>query len=90
MARQTNEQIKNLKAKYKGKGQIMSHSLTYLNDKHFFVNKQFDNKSFSIFGISESRLSEGLLGLFKTKKAAIEFGKEIGLEQVEAPKYENI
>jgi hypothetical protein len=82
----SDKQIQALKVKYKSKGNVMAHSLKYLHDKDFFVNKQFDNKNYSVFTISESRKSQGLIALFKTKKSALEFAAEIGLTQVEPPK----
>ena len=81
----SDKQIQALKVKY-SQSNVLAHSLKYLIYKDFFVNKQFDNKNYSVFTISESRKSEGLIGLFKTKKSALEFAAEIGLKQVEPPK----
>lgn len=81
--RKLNEtQIETLKSEFKGRGQIMAHSLKYLIDNHFFINKQFDNKSFSLFSVSDGFKSEGLMGLFNRKKDALEFAAKLGLKQV--------
>lgn len=81
----SDKQIQALKVKY-SQSNVLAHSLKYLVYKDFFVNKQFDNKNYSVFTISECRKSEGLIGLFKTKKLALQFAAEIGLNQVEPPK----
>jgi hypothetical protein len=84
----TDKEVEDFKAKYKGRGKILYSGLKYLTDKNFFVNKQFDNKNFAVFAISDNGKSYGLMALFKTKKVAIEFAKEVGLTKVSPPKYE--
>lgn len=81
----TEAEIKIIEKEFKGKGRIFAHSLKYLTYKKFYVNKQFDNKNFCVVSKSDSMLSEGILGLFKTKKSAIEFGERVGMKLIEEP-----
>lgn len=81
----TVKKIEELKLKFKGKGRIFAYGLKYLTDNLFFVNKQFDNKTFCVVAVSDSRKSENVLGLFKTRKAAKEFGADLGLKEISVP-----
>lgn len=80
------EEISALKKEFKGRGRILSSALQYLTHSKFYVNKQFDNKNFCIVTKSDNMLSESIMGLFKTKKVAIEFGKRVGMELIDEPK----
>ena len=84
----TDKEIKTIQIEFKGRGTIFISALKYLTWKKFYVNKQFDNKNFCVVSKSDDMRSEGIMGLFKTKKAAIEFGKRVGMELVEEPKQE--
>lgn len=79
------ETIDQLVIKYKKRGRVFPHALTYLNDKYFFVYKQFDNKNFCVVATNKVRSCESVLGLFKTRITAIEFGVELKLKEVKAP-----
>ncbi len=81
----TDEKIKELKKEFKGLGTIFSYGLKYNTYPNFIVNRQFDNKHYSPVAISENGKSESVLGLFKTKKAAIEFGLALGLKEIPCP-----
>jgi hypothetical protein len=79
------EEIEKIVKEFKGKGKIFAFGLKYLTHKKFIVNKQFDNKNFSVVSKADNMLGEGVLGLFRTKKAAIEFGKRVGMELIDEP-----
>jgi hypothetical protein len=51
----------------------------------FFVNKQFDNKNFCAVKYYKTG-GETVLGLFRRKYDAINFGIELGLTKVDAPR----
>jgi hypothetical protein len=81
----TDEKIEELKKQFKGKGVIFTYGLKYLTYNIFFVNKQFDNKNFCVVAVSDNLKSESVTGLFRTKKAAVEFGIALGLKEVPSP-----
>lgn len=85
----TKEKIEQLKKQFKGKGRIFL-GLQYLAYNVFIVNKQFDNKNFSVVAKSESGKSESVLGVFKTKKAAIEFGLACNMKEIKEEQNENV
>ena len=81
----TDKKIEELKKEFKGLGTIFSYGIKFLTYKYFVVNKQFDNKHYSPVAISDNGKSDSVLGLFKTKKAAVKFGIALGLEEITSP-----
>jgi hypothetical protein len=82
-AKLTDDQIKILEETFKKKGWILKYNLKYMCYDNFFVNKQFDNKNFCV--VESKGESKGVLGLFRKKKDAVEFGIALGLIQIPAP-----
>ena len=81
----TDKKIEELRKEFKGRGTIFTYGLKYLTYSNFVVNQQFDNKHYSPVAISDNGKSESVLGLFKTRKAAIEFGIALGLKEIPIP-----
>lgn len=81
----SDKQIEALKKQFKGRGRIFTFGLRYLTYKKYFVNCQYDNVNYCAVAISDSGKSESVMALFKTRKAAVEFGIALGLKEVPAP-----